>query len=77
MAKRSEGRISLSTAYRCQQLNGEVKSFDAAVLEALCDVPDVKPGELLVRDSAKKARRHQRDTCDPSSSPTAARASDR
>lgn len=30
-----------------------------AVLEALCDVLDVKPGELLVRDSDKKARRRQ------------------
>lgn len=60
LAKQSGGRISLSTAYRYQQLNGAVKSFDAAVLEALCDVLDVEPGELLVRDPDKKARRPKR-----------------
>lgn len=57
LAKQSAGRISLSTAYRYQQVNGAVKSFDASVLEALCDVFGVELGELFVRESDRKARR--------------------
>jgi DNA-binding Xre family transcriptional regulator len=47
----SEGRISTSTAYRVVRNRGRAKSFDAAFLEALCDVLDVGPGELLERDA--------------------------
>lgn len=57
LAKRSEGRISMSTAYRLVKLDGRVQTFDAGMLEALCDVFDVEPGELLERDTKRKARK--------------------
>ncbi len=44
----------MSTAYRLVKLNGRVQNFDAGMLEALCDVLSVEPGELLERDSAKR-----------------------
>jgi DNA-binding Xre family transcriptional regulator len=34
-----------------------VKNFDAELLEALCDVLAVEPGELLERDKGQKRRR--------------------
>lgn len=57
LAKRSSGRISMSTAYRLVKLNGRVQNFDAGMLEALCDVLSVEPGELLERDSVKRRRK--------------------
>lgn len=58
LAKASEGRISESTAYRLTRMRGRVANFDAQMLEALCDVLGVEPGELLERDqaAAKQAR---------------------
>lgn len=53
LAKQSNGRISLSAAYRYVRLKGRVASFDGEVLEALCDVLDVEPGELLERDKKR------------------------
>jgi DNA-binding Xre family transcriptional regulator len=50
LAKQSGGRISLSAAYRYVRLNGRIASFDSEVLEAMCDVLNVEPGELLERD---------------------------
>lgn len=58
--KASEGRISLSTAYRLTRNRGVVKMFDAELLEALCDVLDVGPEKLLERDTAKPAGRGKR-----------------
>jgi len=43
----------LSTAYRLTRNRGVVKMFDADLLEALCDVLKVAPGQLLERDVAK------------------------
>jgi hypothetical protein len=57
LSKRSSGRISMSTAYRLVKLNGRVQNFDAGMLEALCDVMSVEPGELLERDSVKRRRK--------------------
>jgi DNA-binding Xre family transcriptional regulator len=54
LAKQSGGRISLSAAYRYARLKGKVRSFDGVVLEALCDVLGVEPGELLERDAKRK-----------------------
>ncbi len=54
LAKASNGRISMSTAYRLTRLGGRVKTFDADLLEALCDVLNVAPGQLLERDGAKR-----------------------
>jgi DNA-binding Xre family transcriptional regulator len=57
LAKQSGGRISLSAAYRYMRLRGKVKSFDADLLEALCDVLDVEPGELLEREPKRRGKR--------------------
>jgi DNA-binding Xre family transcriptional regulator len=51
LSKQSAGRISLSTAYRLLRLHGVLKSFDADVLDALCDVLAVEPGELFEREA--------------------------
>lgn len=56
LAKASDGRISMSTAYRLARLKGRVETFDRDVLEALCDVLDVEPGELLERGSRRGSR---------------------
>lgn len=54
LSKRSDGRISLSTAYRLVRQRGAVKMFDAGLLEALCDVLDVEPGDLLEREGKRR-----------------------
>ncbi len=56
LAKASGGRISLSAAYRLNRSRGRVQFFDADLLEALCDVLDVEPGELLERERTAKKR---------------------
>ncbi len=56
LAKASDGRISMSTAYRLARLKGRVETFDRDVLEALSDVLDVEPGELLERGSRRGSR---------------------
>jgi DNA-binding Xre family transcriptional regulator len=55
VSRRSGGRISMSTAYRLARLNGRLHNFNAGMLEALCDVLGVEPGDLLERE--KKSRR--------------------
>jgi DNA-binding Xre family transcriptional regulator len=66
LAKRSEGRITLTTAYRLARLDGRVQSFDAAVCDALCETLGVEPGALFVREpgpavrGARKAVRRRR-----------------
>lgn len=56
VAKRSDGRISRSWAYRAKKLRGKLGTFGAVELEALCDVLGVEPHVLLERDR-KPARR--------------------
>ena len=53
LAKTSGGRISLSAAYRYVRLEGRIASFDGDVLEAMCDVIEVPPGELLEREKTR------------------------
>lgn len=48
LAKQSRGRISQSAAYRLAR--GEWKAISSTVLDALCDVLKVKPGDLFERD---------------------------
>lgn len=63
VAKASKGRISLTTIYRLNRNRGRVASFDAELLEALCDVFGVSPGALLEREAHRKGparRRRQR-----------------
>lgn len=57
LSKHSKGRISMSTAYRLAKKNGTLQSFDADMLEALCDVLSVEPGDLLQRESNARRRR--------------------
>jgi DNA-binding Xre family transcriptional regulator len=54
VAKASGGRISLSTIYRLARQKGQVDSFDAELLEALCDVLGCEPGDLLERRRGKR-----------------------
>ena len=54
VAKRSDKRISRSWAYRAKKLKGKLGTFGAVELEALCDVFQVKPGELWERDTKRR-----------------------
>ena len=56
VAKASADRISLSTAYRLNRSGGRLNTFDADVLEALCEIFAVGPGELLEREAKKRGR---------------------
>jgi len=53
ISKQSGGRISPSTLYRLNRKRGIVELFSADLLEALCDVLHVEPGELLERDKKR------------------------
>lgn len=57
LAKKSDDRISLSSAYRIKKEDGRLKFFEADLLEALCDILDTTPGELLERETPKRRRR--------------------
>jgi len=50
VARDSGGRISLSTIYRLKDRRGRLETFAADMLEALCDVLKVSPGDLFERD---------------------------
>lgn len=54
LAKKSGERISLSTAYRFKKNDGRLETFGAEMLEALCDIFDVEPGELLEREGKRR-----------------------
>lgn len=56
VAKRSNGRIIPSTLYRLVRQRGRVKLFDGDLLEALCDVLGVSPGELLEREKPRQRK---------------------
>jgi DNA-binding Xre family transcriptional regulator len=56
LAKASGGRISRSTAYRLTRNRGVVRYLDSELLETLCDVFDLEPGELLEREKSKRRR---------------------
>jgi hypothetical protein len=57
LSKQSGGRISLSTAYRLTRLKGRVKTFDADLLEVLCEVLGIKdPGKLFELEATKRKR---------------------
>jgi hypothetical protein len=50
-----DGAISVNVAYRLVKTDGRCQKFGADPLDALCDVFDVAPGELLEYEG--KARR--------------------
>ena len=56
LAQRSGGRISMSAVYRLKDKRGRVQFMDADLLEALCDVLNVEPGELLEREGKRRVR---------------------
>jgi hypothetical protein len=61
LAKASDGRISMSTAYRLKESAGRLETYAAEMLEALADVFEVKSmDELLERDPAKPAAKGKR-----------------
>jgi hypothetical protein len=61
LSRRSDGRISLSTAYRLVRLRGRVKTFDAELLEVLCEVLGVRdPGKLFELEGVKSSRKGKR-----------------
>lgn len=57
LAKRSGGRVSLSTVYRLVERRGRLQTYSSDLLETLCDVLKVEPGELFERDTSRRATR--------------------
>jgi DNA-binding Xre family transcriptional regulator len=47
LAQQSDGRISTSALYRLLKSDGRARYLDSELLDALCDVLKVNPGELL------------------------------
>ena len=62
VAKTSGGRISLRMAYRLKRQRGWFSTIRADVLEALCDVLGVGPGDLLERESPTRLPRRRSRT---------------
>jgi DNA-binding Xre family transcriptional regulator len=56
VAQQSDGRVSTSALYRLLKSDGHARYLDAELLDALCDVLDVDPGELLEREPARRSR---------------------
>jgi DNA-binding Xre family transcriptional regulator len=50
VARDSDERISRSTIYRLVERRGRLNTFAADMLEALCEILKVQPGELFERD---------------------------
>lgn len=44
----------MSTAYRLNRKKGRVKTFDGELLETLCEVLKVAPGDLLELESKRR-----------------------
>jgi len=54
VARDSNERISISTIYRLTKSKGRLETYSSHLMEALCDVLDVSPGELLERDKKRR-----------------------
>lgn len=76
VAQRSDGRISMSTAYRLSRLQGRVDNFDASVLDAMCDVFECEPGDLLERERPAPAAMRLPDSSQSLDAMTAAQLRD-
>jgi len=50
LAKASGGRVSLTMVYRLLRIHGRFTTIKTDVLDGLCDVLNVEPGELLERE---------------------------
>lgn len=57
LTKASDGRISMSLAYRLYRDRGRFKCLTPAMLDALCRVLEVEPGELFEREPARRGKR--------------------
>lgn len=57
LAKQSNGAITQNVAYRLIQTDGRFECFTAALLDALCNVFDVGPAELLEYEGKARRRR--------------------
>ena len=53
-SKATEGRVSMSTAYRIVRMRGRLATFDASLLDAICDVLKIKPGQLFERERKRR-----------------------
>jgi DNA-binding Xre family transcriptional regulator len=56
LSKASDGRISMTTAYRLRDTDGELDTFNSEMLEALCDVLGVEIKELIERVPEKRGK---------------------
>jgi hypothetical protein len=56
IAKASRERISLSAAHRLVAARGAVQRYDADVIEALCEMFRIGPGELFELDGEGRRR---------------------
>jgi len=56
LAKRSGGRISMSTAYRLRENGGRLETFSATLIEGLLDVFAVDIAELMERVPERRAK---------------------
>lgn len=54
LSAKSDGRISMTNAYRLVESKGRPARVELDTLDALCDVFGVGPGELLERDKRRK-----------------------
>jgi DNA-binding Xre family transcriptional regulator len=60
LSKHSDGRVSLSTVYRLVDRRGRLQTYSSDLLDTLCDVLDVEPGELFERDGPKRTPKTRR-----------------
>lgn len=61
LSQLSGGRVSMSTAYRLNRMQGRVHTFDADLVDALCDALQVEPGELFEREAKRPARKRGKE----------------
>jgi len=54
LAQASQGRISMSLAYRMQREGGAFKCLSPDTLDALCEVLQVEPGDLFERTKVRR-----------------------
>lgn len=57
LVQQTEGKISLSTAYRYVRQRGHLATFDGALCELLCDAFGVTLCELLERDQPRQVKK--------------------
>jgi len=57
LARESKGRISMSAAYRLSERKGELATYPADLIDALCETLGKKPGDLFEQLPATKRTR--------------------